>query len=920
MVEHHCYNLDWICRLRAYSTGLSQLSSASNWRVTRQLAATAPYLRKAPIEPVPTYLELACETPECFALQRAFASYLIVITFAVIDFSPMPHLLQSTEFVEENWFALQVTLPIPFTTELDQKRFMTNNATTIFWLCLTAGLVLLQAVGEAWKGLGGMMRLVQLKFAIMLPELVPLVVLGSTTAAYSIWAAGVAVFALDVKDGTNVILWQAALGMLVVVGAAATFAMRARWGITFASHAVPALVFGFLSLVMMITSSIIYHRANGVDAFVSANWDTSISFLVPPEFAANSWDKYAMESQTPMLQAAMTGFLTSVLLLCSVGMHLRCASVLLSVGSDLYMSRSRSQALHAVLAEKLAASKGLLVTSANPVYRGVGDSAASRYSDNPSSRVADWDGEDGGNTAAPSAPGASTGSRLAPLLDANGISSGNASSAAVFGSPRGIGGKSFTFSRGSDPGTPIGAAAGTVSSLSARSPRAYGTLGSDYSGKTSFPPQSSDGYQSAVYSSASAFNGAATAQPATALSAMQARMAAMQQYKYLLDVLEKQTADLEKRVTAPSMGTFFRTLSHEFKTSIMATHKAFVLTVVAVVVIACVSIGAGLSPLHSAATCGVLARSPATRTYSLDFQLEFGTQRQLYADITIENMFPFGGINVEVEHVAVYPETRTDEATIELVAMAADEADLPSLAQLAGAVNLTDFVDGAQNSDDDVGGFLYLSVGLPRPDNADAKCLGLKIRFYTIVGTMFVAVKSGTRIVNVTGNALDLETNKGAPFAFQTLDVVTDTAPIVLNNIYTDRIGLSPTAGVAVTHIKSFSGDVWINFLLSNGLRVDTGGSIHTKTLGSFSAINCVGAVCNDVYLTTTGAGKIVVQGAFGAYNVSGLPQRGVWLRLPGDCAHCKTRMKHALHSEHHALLLSHPLRFSSPDAYDYYR
>jgi len=764
------------------------------------------------------------------------------------------HIRQSQEFIEETWYQMSAELLIPFTTELDQKNLIEDNVTSLFALSITTALIHLHSLGEAWRALGGMMRLVQLKYATLLPEFVPLFLLCAGSAAYAVYAASIATFAMD--STTTVILWHAAMSLLGVLAVCGVFIARARWGITFISHAIAVVSFAPISFILFITSLVLNSRAKHVDSWVEPRWE-DIKYLVPSQYAALSWEKYALASQTPMLEASMTGLFASVLLFISVIFQARCAAVLLSVGSELYVSRSRLDAVQAEITTKLASAKAPIPLSADDINHT--SVTNGRPNDLP---IMEW-GENQSRTAV------LINNDNDPLRRNNDRNSSYNSR--------------FTFSKSSDPGTPLRAATGGYGTLddapsSPNNRNAYPPTGNmtsmsvdnDYPVKApSAPP-----YQRVPYSDTNNFSSigsenipivSGTTKDFSISTAIGSRVSAIHQYRFLLTMYEKQLEELNKRVTWPSTGTFFRGLSFGLGQA-WNTHKlCFILTGIIVFIFVC-AIGGALAPIGIAGQCGVLIREPAKRTFSTTFQIEQGITRTLFGDIYIENTYPYGGIDVAFEHVPMFPEIRTDNATIELIALAAEEGDLPTAAELQAMVNLTDFVGFL--SDDDVGGYLSVSIRLNPPSNAQAKCLGMRIRLIGSSGLVYLRVNSNNGMVNITGNINDLAINLVNYYAFQGLNVRTDTGPIIVNNGYIDRLGLDPVAGFdASTKLVSNSGDIWLNVVSTSGLQAYTSGNIHTSTLGSFSAFNCGGAVCGDIFLTTTGYGKVVMNQAFAGYN-----------------------------------------------------
>jgi NAD(P)-dependent dehydrogenase (short-subunit alcohol dehydrogenase family) len=204
--------------------------------------------------------------------------------------------------------------------------------------------------------------------------------------------------------------------------------------------------------------------------------------------------------------------------------------------------------------------------------------------------------------------------------------------------------------------------------------------------------------------------------------------------------------------------------------------------------------------------------------------------------------------------------------------VAARAADLPTPAALAAMLTLADYLP---QQDDDPGGYGTVLAIAPAPADAKSRCLGLRMRLSGEAGKLIVQVRTRGALVNVTGNIADLTKNNAAPFAFQTLSVVTDTAPVVLANVYVDKKALAGPGTPYPNYdfppslnVSSASGDIFMDLVTSSGVAVRTGGSIYSNTVGSFSFFNCAG-ICGDVNLTTTGTGKIVIVQAFGGNNAA---------------------------------------------------
>jgi hypothetical protein len=333
----------------------------------------------------------------------------------------------------------------------------------------------------------------------------------------------------------------------------------------------------------------------------------------------------------------------------------------------------------------------------------------------------------------------------------------------------------------------------------------------------------------------------------------------------LMMIYERELEELRASVSVPTLGTLSRAVRYYCREAI--EQNFFCLAIAFVVfIIALGSIAGGLKISSESSQCLGLANA-ATRTITLNLLIESGGTNQQQADIILSNLYPYGGLELDVQHVPVLgPVPKNTTISLTLTAWALKDSDLPSYPQLYSMVNYTGFLEQA---DDDVGGYTYVNANAAPPADALKKCLGMRVRFAGEAGLMRVILKTYQAMVNVTGNFDDLKTNAVAPRAYQTLTIDTDSGPIVAGNGYVDALGLDPLLGFPPsTVITSKSGDVYLTTFTSSGLSVTTGGSIATSTIGSFSASNCQ-AVCGDVNLTTTGNGRISIAQAFGGYNAN---------------------------------------------------
>jgi hypothetical protein len=335
-------------------------------------------------------------------------------------------------------------------------------------------------------------------------------------------------------------------------------------------------------------------------------------------------------------------------------------------------------------------------------------------------------------------------------------------------------------------------------------------------------------------------------------------------------VYERQLDELRAKVQSPSPGTCLRALRYYAGLELQRSSRWCLVSAAAALVVVVGGIAGGLSDVADFGRCSALASEPHTQSVSFTFQVESGAANiekfgARYADIDLHNFYPFGGIELQIDHAPVpFPGVTNGTVTLELIAYALRDSDLPSKAALAAMVNLTDL---QPLNDDDGGGYEGVVVRADPPPDARKRCLSLRMRLSGEVKGSFVVVDSQSAMVNVSGNFLDLTSNAAAPRSFATLRISTTTAPVVLQNGYVDPLAIDPVAGFPPsTVITSDSGDVFITDSTSSGLSVTTGGTIYTSTVGSFSTNSCKG-VCGDVNLTATGTGGIVGVKAFGGYN-----------------------------------------------------
>ena len=203
-------------------------------------------------------------------------------------------------------------------------------------LCMGMGIFVsvwaLLPLVELWDFLGGTLHQVQPRFGILFPELVVLLMLGITTTVFDGLAAQIAPWATPY--GTSALLWQSACALFSLIVMLDAVIFSAAWGSTFIVHAFVGATFLPLAFIVTVTSSVTLARAQGIQAFVASNWGFLV-YAAPPAYASFLPGKYATAAYFPSTAAGATGLMLALFLWFGAAMHLRCASVLLSVGPEL---------------------------------------------------------------------------------------------------------------------------------------------------------------------------------------------------------------------------------------------------------------------------------------------------------------------------------------------------------------------------------------------------------------------------------------------------------------------------------------------------------------------------------------------------------------------------------------------------------
>lgn len=257
---------------------------------------------------------------------------------AVMNFVEVP---MAQEYVEEEWFQLQNTVLIPFTTLLDQKRLIYTLQLALLVLGIIGVVLNIAPLIEAWKAVGGTMRLVQTRFGVLIPEYIVLLILAGTAIAAGNYAATFS--AWSTPYGTSALLWQSACAGLAILALGANFAAAAVWGVTFVTHALGVLSLAPLAFIVLVTSSVTINRASSIQAFVHDNW-SDLRLFVPPEFSVRPPEKYAIACYQATTVAGAAGIILACLLVSVIITHVKCASILAAVGRQLTLLSAEREA------------------------------------------------------------------------------------------------------------------------------------------------------------------------------------------------------------------------------------------------------------------------------------------------------------------------------------------------------------------------------------------------------------------------------------------------------------------------------------------------------------------------------------------------------------------------------------------------
>ena len=666
--------------------------------------------------------------------------------------------------IEDNWFVLQTQVLIPFTTELDSKRDFRTRSIQLLALSIVTAVLCLPAALDAWRALGGGLLLVRARFALMVAEMAPLLVLGGATAAYAVYAAEISAYATP--DTTADLLWISAMAGLSMLAVALAAGALARWGSSYASHALLTILLPIPALVMFSTSLWVQSRAAEVAGFVQGNWAT-LRLYVPTQYSPEPWRNYATASSTPMLQAASLGLQLSVLCFFSALYHAWAAAAMHSVGEELAVAAAAHEREHArLMALALGEEEGSSSSSNS-------SSSSSGVSKGQSGRGLRTSRSLGYGTAGPVA---------SPLL-----ASDSSEEAAVEGEEEGA------------------AAAAAL-------------------------PQPSSAYSSLPSTSSELFLTVDVALVASQKTRAAARAGASPEARALLDRLDavdilralpgrfaEELKGLGNRVDLPPLRTSFQLLRHDM-VQLWGAHRVCIMVTLGVAFCGLMGLMGALIKVTSDGYCSrLVARQygAATLNFTTSFPLWGGgagnfpdvfnidrpAMPSFFPDnptggrpsaISITHGYPLGSVEV----LAVGPKEGDEfnglisgglpsAITVTAIFFGVDGKDLPSAASLRASllVNGSYITGPCLDGFDPCAGYSSMSIVLNPPPAAAGKCLGVRLIVTIPALLVQLNITSASAAVNVTGNLASLNLLQPSIYA---ATVTSDKAPITFNSVYAD--------------------------------------------------------------------------------------------------------------------------------------
>jgi hypothetical protein len=500
------------------------------------------------------------------------------------------------------------------------------------------------------------MRLVQGRFAVIIPEFLVLAFYAAATLYFDEQAATIAVYAVPYT--TAALIWQSTAAGLVLLAVLLLSATAGVWGSTIGYHFAHTLLLLPLALVTLVTAAVTLQRANLVLPFVEDNWyaGANIQRFVGPRYSASVSCKYAFDSHVPMVSAGAMGMILSLLLWASAAMHWQCASALFFVGPELYalstgaptaaggtpagLSASGSRQNDLIMAAGLAAAASAAADGkrrGGSFLEGEEDPAASTAAPflPPARGGASYGATASAGAGADESPPAKRGAGLLqPSPPARGFYNGP-------GGAGGAGGGDYDHVSLDDAGGGGLLALGSAAALAANTPAGLRypiTRGTSRSvvdlsamiGRALPAGTDTSGYKAAM----------------TAATRAYAQYLAAHGFNPLPLQSTWREAELAGAVGVPSLAALWAAWKLDIAYQWVTT-RLFIVCGALVSAAAIVGMAVGLARVAALGTCAVLVAAPVSVTYSRVLSVAANYDpTQPFGFVNVVNNYPFGGIDI----------------------------------------------------------------------------------------------------------------------------------------------------------------------------------------------------------------------------------------------------------------------------------
>jgi len=739
------------------------------------------------------------------------------------------HIDRGKELIQDNWFILQTKVLIPFTTQLDSKINFGQRSIQLMALAIVSSFMSLPMAYEAWRTLGGYLNLGQFSIAVAIIEYTPIIVLCGATMSYSVYAAEVGVFATP--DTTANLLWVSAMASLSLIVVGMGISALQFWGSSFASHSILAILLPIPSIVMFSTGLWVLARAREVSSFVEGNWE-NIRLYVPPPYSGLASSVYAEASSTPMFQTSTLAIFLSVLILFTALDHFWAAIIIQSVGGELREVRTTYERQKASLYSE---ARGAVIE------------------------------------------GAVVGSKSTPL-------------------PRlgATGGSTLSFKTyGTASSPPPSAAYQALVGQDEEGEEGGGrdSLARTYQSKPQLPGTT------AIFdvdlSSPLISNKLASSTSGTAV--IEDRIAAVRRLKSLPGAYNAALQGYSGMIAFPSSPRiFFGLLRHDLM-QLWGGHQGCLMITLTIAGCFLAAVIGSLAKVTTDGACSALVSSKggaALFNITAVAPLWWGDvpiseaipTRRNYSTVTIIHNFPLGSVEViNSEGPGVISDPANRFMTVEAIYFGLSAGDLPgeSLGLNSSIFTLGEYRGLDPIICDSCPGYTGITITLNPPPKAASKCLGVRLRVRLSLWYVQVNITAASAAVRVTGN---LESLASFIPSFSALNIVTNSAPVTLTNVFADyRQYYSPYHHPLVNlafppsiFISSSAGAVVLNGVFSAGVQAYGGGGVRfINTVSLCVSLNETTVapinppICGEIYGSAGGRSVLGVSNLLAARQVS---------------------------------------------------